>query len=246
MTQPDQYDLLGDLYERTKALPVCQAETATLWSALPPLTGRSVLDVACGTGYYPRLFKQTGAERVVGVDASRVMISYACRVEEQDPLDIAYQVGDAATLPRLGSFDLVTAVWLLGYAESEQVLQRMLTNLNHNLAGGGLLIALVPNPDLDWDRVDILPRYGITATKTAPSAGRQGYSVRVEGDPPFEFQGYTWPSDVLADAFRAAGFVDFVRHPATTPEDGEHARPPRYWDALLTNPTFAVYSAATR
>jgi toxoflavin synthase len=42
-------------------------------SALPALRGKSLLDVACGTGFYPRLFKGLGAERV-RVDASVEMI----------------------------------------------------------------------------------------------------------------------------------------------------------------------------
>ncbi|OZM74469.1 SAM-dependent methyltransferase [Amycolatopsis antarctica] len=243
MTQPDQYDVIGELYERTKALPVCRAETATLMSALPSLAGRSVLDVACGTGYYPRLFKRAGAGRVTGVDSSRVMISYASRVEEHDPLGISYEVSDAATLPRYGEFDVVTAVWLLGYAEGETALDGMLTNLRANLAEGGTFAALVPNPEIDWDGLGILPRYGIAAQRTRDSKGRQGYAVRVEGDPPFEFEGYTWPPGVIESAMKRAGFTGVLRHDPVVPEPSDHPHDTGYWDALFANPTFAVYSA---
>ena len=44
----DQYDAIGKLYERVKHIPVGLAERATLLSALPDLTDRSVLEIGCG------------------------------------------------------------------------------------------------------------------------------------------------------------------------------------------------------
>ncbi len=116
----DQYDVIGQLYERTKTLPVGLAEQGTLLAALPDLTGKSVLDVGTGTGFYPRKYKALGASTVVGVDASTEMITYARRVEEQAPLGITYEIDNGAALPKLGEFDVVTAIWLLGYAEGRR------------------------------------------------------------------------------------------------------------------------------
>src|SRR5436190_305850 len=66
----DQYDVIGQLYERIKTLPVGLAEQGTLFAVLPDLKGKSVLDVGTGTGWYPRQYKAMGASEVVGVDAS--------------------------------------------------------------------------------------------------------------------------------------------------------------------------------
>lgn len=242
MTQ--QYDAIGELYERTKHLPVGVAERGTLVSALPDLAGGSVLDVGAGTGFYPRLFKRLGAARVTGVDASPEMIAYAPLVEEREPLGIAYEVQDAAALPKLGEFDVVTAVWLLGYAPGEAALDGMLANLVANLAEGGTLVALVPNPELDWDGLDIFPRYGLTAAKTASSEGRQGYSVHIDGEPPIDFEGFSWPPGVLEAAFACAGLTGVRRHPVTIPEDALAERGADYWADLLANPTFGVFTAA--
>jgi SAM-dependent methyltransferase len=239
-----QYDAIGQLYERAKRLPVGVAERGTLLAALPDLAGRSVLDVGTGTGFYPRLYKQLGAARVTGVDASPEMVAYARQVEEREPLGISYEVHDAAALPKLGEFDVVTAVWLLGYAPGEAALDGMLARLVANLAAGGTLVALVPNPELDWDGLDIYPRYGISAAKTEMSEGRQGYAVHIDGEPPIDFVGFSWPPGVLEPAFARAGLGGVRRHPVTIPADALAERGADYWADLVANPTFGVLTAA--
>jgi ubiquinone/menaquinone biosynthesis C-methylase UbiE len=80
------------------------------------LDGQRVQDLACGFSFYTRLLKQHSAAQVIGVDISPEMIRLAREYEQKEPLSIAHQVGDAVTLPQLGPFDLVTAVYLLTYA----------------------------------------------------------------------------------------------------------------------------------
>ena len=95
----EQYDALGQTYERAKHIPTGLAEQATFLSALPDLAGKSVLDVACGTGFYPRVFADLGAAKVVGVDSSAEMVAYAKHVEGKQPRGIEYRQMDAADLP---------------------------------------------------------------------------------------------------------------------------------------------------
>lgn len=237
-----QYDdALSERYDGVKLLPIGLAEQASLLAALPELDGASVLDVGCGTGFYPRLFRRQGARRVVGVDAASAMIAQARRIEEQEPLGITYDVHDATTLPPLGEFELVTAVWLLGYAEDEVALDRMVANLTANLAAGARLVALVPNPDFDWNRLDALPRYGASVTPTGVVNGRPGSTVTLHCDPPVTISGYSWPPGVIEAALERAGLVDLRRHPVCPPT---HGGDEDYWADLLANPTFAVFSAA--
>jgi SAM-dependent methyltransferase len=236
MTDYRQYDAISEHYERVKHIPVGRAEQATVHAALPPLAGRSVLDVGCGTGFYCREFKRAGAAGVTGVDAAREMISYAQGLEEHDPLGISYEVHGAERLPHMGSFDVVTGIWLLGYAEDIEGLDGMLTRLVANLAPGGTLVALVPNPDLDLSDLDIFPRYGFTARPTEVVDGRQGYAIHVDGEPPIDIEGFSWPPGVLEPAFERAGLTDVRRHPAIAEDDDE------FWAPLLANSIFAVFS----
>ncbi|MBP2336883.1 SAM-dependent methyltransferase [Saccharothrix coeruleofusca] len=236
----EQYDALGELYERTKHIPTGLAERATLLSALPDLAGRSVLDVACGTGFYPRLFRELGAARVLGVDSAREMVAHARAVEERAPLGISYARHDAASLPVLGAFDVVTAIWLLGYAEDVAALDRMVGSLRANLVPGGTLVVLVPNPDADWDLLADYGRYGYEVTRTGPPGPRQQVLVRVPGEPPFEFGSFFWEPGVFDAALARAGLAEVRRHPAVVPQDG---RGERFWGPLRRSPSFAVFSA---
>jgi SAM-dependent methyltransferase len=65
------------------------------------LDGKSVLDLACGFGFYTRLLKQHGAAQVLGVDISPEMIHLAYQQEQAAPLGITYQICDAVTLVRV-------------------------------------------------------------------------------------------------------------------------------------------------
>ena len=93
----EQYDHIGskyDEYARTATLK--RAESYAFFRMVGPLDGKSVLDLACGFGFYTRLFKQRGATLVMGVDISPEMIRLAHHQEQAEPLGITYQVAAAA------------------------------------------------------------------------------------------------------------------------------------------------------
>ncbi len=52
-------------------------EQETMCLLIPPLAGRSVLDLACGSGRYARLALEAGARSVIGVDSSPAMLRRA-------------------------------------------------------------------------------------------------------------------------------------------------------------------------
>jgi SAM-dependent methyltransferase len=70
------------------------------------LAGKKVLDVACGTGRFSRLFRSRGAS-VVGFDLSRAMLGQARDRQSAD----AYVEGNALHLPfKDGAFDVAISV----------------------------------------------------------------------------------------------------------------------------------------
>ncbi|WP_433271339.1 class I SAM-dependent methyltransferase [Actinosynnema sp. CS-041913] len=243
MSEPSQYDRIGELYEQVKDLPMGIAERATLLSALPDPRDRRVLDVGCGTGAYSRMFRRMGARQVLGVDPAREMLAYAREAEEREPLGISYEAHDGTAMAKLGDFDLVAAIWPLGHLGDRESYDRMVANLAANLVPGGHLVAVVPNPETDWDRLADYPGYGLSVTKTEDTGECQGCYVRVHGDPPFEFTGYIWPPGVFEESCAAAGLTGLRRHPVVIPESELAERGPEFWATLRANPMFAVFTA---
>jgi SAM-dependent methyltransferase len=76
---------------------------------LPPVHGRSGLDIGCGEGSNTRELVRLGA-RIHAIDVAPTFIRHASDAERAEPLGIAYLVADATDLPfPPGSFDFVTA-----------------------------------------------------------------------------------------------------------------------------------------
>ena len=90
------YDAVAEEYKRLKLAPWRTfIERYSLLKLLGGVRGGSVLDLACGEGFYSRLVRERGAARVVGVDWSSGMIGLAIAAEKESPLGIEYRIGDA-------------------------------------------------------------------------------------------------------------------------------------------------------
>lgn len=98
------YDTIAADYKRAKQQPWRYfVERYTFLRLIGRVEGLSVLDLACGEGYYTCELAHRGAARVVGVDYSEGMIHLARVQERRAPLGIAYEIHDARTLTALGS-----------------------------------------------------------------------------------------------------------------------------------------------
>ena len=117
-------------------------EESSFWKALGNIEGISVLDLACGSGYYTRQFKEKHSKEVVGVDVSGEMITDAEKYESENPLGIKYHVHDASNYVYGHPFDLVTAQYLLCYAETEQKLSNFCVNAHQNTKPGGRFVTV--------------------------------------------------------------------------------------------------------
>ena len=240
-----QYDAIAEVYQDSKQLPFRKAiERHTLFEALGDIRGLTVLDLACGGGFYTRLLKRAGAGRVTGVDVSAEMVRLARREEARAPLGCAYVCQDVADYePAPGEADLVVAMYLLHYAGTREKLQRFLRVCRRALRPGGRLVGFndnvmsPPRGTVSW------PRHGIE--KTGP------LSDPVEGDPihyrftnpdgrQFEFHNFYLRPETYRVAFRRTGFRDF-RWLGVSLEPGERENP--VWDDFLDNPPVVAYTA---
>lgn len=114
-------DLGGGLYTKTESAigePVEHPQPTwdKVKSCLPQdLSGRTVLDVGCNAGFYAIEMKRRGAERVLGIDSQRNLISQAMFVRDVLGLDVDYRRMSVYDLDphKIGQFDITLALGLL-------------------------------------------------------------------------------------------------------------------------------------
>ncbi|MET9952867.1 class I SAM-dependent methyltransferase [Streptomyces sp. NPDC006339] len=238
MTTHQQYDEIGEAYEGFKALPLEQYAVVPSFLALVgDVRGRSVLDLASGTGFYSREFRRRGASEVLGVDISGEMIAVSKKLEEADPLGIDYEVGDVAELRAFERpFDIALGVQMLSYAPDIATTERMCRNVHRSLKPGGSFFILNQSPDFRFDG-PTPERYGFRCVLTGEEI-ETGPQVRLTAllDPPVSFVANRPRREVYENALRAAGFKDLTWVPVTVSEAGLREFGTAYWADFHANP----------
>ncbi|MBW5484240.1 class I SAM-dependent methyltransferase [Streptomyces bambusae] len=237
-----QYDTIGARFEEsTGAAGFSAADTHTLVGALDALggvKGLDTLDLACGYGHTTRLLARAGARRTVGVDVSAETIRLA-RTHPEGAEGIEYVVADAAALPRLGPFDLVTAVYLFNHAPDRTALHAMFTGIRDNMRPGARLLAVVPNPGA-FPHVDWSP-FGVRIVDRVREQDADAPLLRALflTDPPLPFEFREWPHAEFGEAAVDAGFTAISWHPTRTPPPCA-TRDEAYWAAYRSSPVSSL------
>lgn len=136
----DYYGARANEYDRIYSKPERQADLKKLQMWLPPLfADRSVLEIACGTGYWTQFYAPL-AERVVALDAAQETLRIAAgRISAQN---VHLMQGDAYELPVLdASFDAAFAGFWWSHIPQEQ-LAGFLAGLHRVLEPGATIVFL--------------------------------------------------------------------------------------------------------
>jgi toxoflavin synthase len=239
----DQYQSISASYaEARKAPATLYLEEPSVVAALGSLAGQSAIDYACGGGYYTRLLKRLGAARVLGVDLSPQMIAVARAEEAASPLGVDYAVGDGAKPERFGDFDLATAVFLFNYADDAATLAAMFANVAANLADGGRLVAVVPNPEFKNGLKDTLP-YEFYLEEIARRPDNLRARMFFTGAAPFSIDFTQWSRRAYEETLRGCGFEAISWTQFSVSPEGIEKFGRDFWRAALENPKSVVLSA---
>jgi toxoflavin synthase len=234
---PTDYDTIAEDYKRAKQQPWRSSiESFTLLGLVGDLTGKSVVDLACGEGFYTRILRRHGAGRVVGVDLSEGMIALAREEEEARPLGIEYLVRDGRNPGLPGEFDLAVAAYLLNYARDRGELGAMCRGIAAALKPGGRFVTVNTNPALDFAGLPSLREYGLDVE--ADGELREGSPITWTfylDDGPLRVENYHLDTAAHEEALRAAGFRQVRWHQPELSPSGEAARGRAYWEPFLSH-----------
>lgn len=239
----DQYLDRAKTYQSIRTAPYTQYfEEPSVIQSLGNLEGLSVLDLACGTGHYTRIIKKRGAGYVVGVDLSESMIVEAKAHEQMCPFHITYIQGDARSLRLNECFDLVTAFYLLNYADTASDLSAMIETCTRHLKPSGRLVTIVPNPAFKPGLNDTEP-YGFTLDRLEEQPQGQRVSMRFTGEDSFELEFMQWSLKMLEGLFLEQGLTQIQWRPFEVTPTGWKAMEEGFWTSALQNPKSLLLSS---
>ena len=149
-----QYDNISSLYHERRASDVGLKEKETVKQILSPIIkGATVLDLACGFGFYTYDLIEWGADHVTAVDISHSMLLQSKRSAGYAKHSSRVQLIEAdASIPHAypgGPFDAVIGIWFLNYAPDRETLTRMFASISLNLKDGGIFVGVLLPPSDD-------------------------------------------------------------------------------------------------
>lgn len=117
-------------------------EMPALFSLLPSLENKKILDLGCGYGGHCMEFVRMGAERVVGVDISQKMLEIARRENAHERISyLNMAMEDISAIDE--KFDLAVSSLALHYVED---FEGVVKNIHSLLNEGGVFVFSQENP----------------------------------------------------------------------------------------------------
>ncbi|HUE81078.1 MAG TPA: class I SAM-dependent methyltransferase [Pyrinomonadaceae bacterium] len=165
-SQVEQHDTVKQKYDQAQsdgrydegmarmALYHNHCQDPVIFQTLGDIRGKSLLDLACGDGFYTRRFRECGANPVIGMDLSPKQIERAVAIEQREPRGIEYFVGDVTSLNLERRVDVVTAIHLLHYLQNAAELESALSRIHETLFDGGQFVTMIANPEFDLEKHD--------------------------------------------------------------------------------------------
>lgn len=234
-----EYDVIAKNYSLINSTrPLYQYATyPSFFAAIGDVSGKNVLDLACGEGLVAREMKRRGAANVVAVDLSEKMLELGREQEKKEPLGIEYRQGRVGELDRIGQFDVITAAFLLHYATTKEELLNMCRDIANNMSTDGVFVSVNNNPlhptceGLQYDN-------RVEADTPLVEGGELRISFDVEGIS-IAFKNYFWRKEtyelVLAQAGLKAEWL-----PVRPTEEGLARLGKEYWRNFIEKPFFTI------
>ncbi len=242
------YDVIAEEYKQSKTLPWrTYVEKFTLMHIVGFIEGQSVVDLACGEGYYTRLLQQCGVAAVSGVDISEGMIELAVAEERSRPRGIEYRVKDISELGIKSEYDLAFAAWLLNYAADVHQLARMCKSIVRSLKPGGRFVTINTNPDDPISNFQMGKKHGFVKRAEIPIGDsaeiREGtpiiWTLSLPAGKEINITNYHLSRQTVTNTLLESGFREVNWHQPQIDPDAIQSDGKDHWQPFIDTPPFA-------
>lgn len=212
-------------------------ERHTIFQLMTNLQGKRVLDIACGSGCYCRLFSECGAIEVVGIDNSTFMIEHAI-ANTPAGMPVKYFIGNGERYRHPYKFDVVFHSYFLNYASSSGSLNDMCRTISSHLNDNGFMLGIVSMLGMEPAGViDCCDFY--TSFDKQPGEGEE-YQIYFRGQSE-SITNVNWSKNSYETFLRSAGLRNISWHTPT------YTHSPRMteenWRQLTSHPVFLAVTA---
>jgi toxoflavin synthase len=230
------YNQIAEEYKKSKFQPWrLHVERHVVMDLLGSLNGRTILDVACGEGFYSRQLKQAGASRVLGVDISSEMVALGQKQEAQLKLGNQYLCADCSSMHLNEEFDLILAAYFINYAHSQGELSTMAATMARHLRPGGRLVMVNNNVNHDPATWPATLPYGFVKKGTGKRAEGEPitYQFHLDNGQLFSLDNYYIDLHIQEATLRQAGFSQVTWRLPEVDTQGLRRHGNDYWTTFL-------------
>lgn len=184
---------------------------ASLLKLIGNLKDKTLIDYACGSGYHTQIFAQK-AQKVVGIDISELMIQVAKKRPSLSNTE--FHVRNCEEILNLGEYDVVSAVYLLNYAKTKEMLKNFLTSMYNSLKPKGICCGITHNSFMTADEFHYHLKYDMRFGAPDPTFNENNditldFLDHKTKESVLQIRFYYLEPSVIEETFKEVGFVNF-------------------------------------
>lgn len=238
MTLNQYNEELSRIFQKSDIKPDKQFSfLPTILSIIGNISGKTVLDLGCGDGFFTRALVSAGAKQVIGIDNSEEQIGLA-NAHPQNT-NITYQLGDIFK-DKLPDADVVLAPFVINYAESLNQLEYLFENIYQSIPEKGKVVLVV-----DLPKGNNLKKFG--SVKTFNGEAKDGTNIKIDLYNGEDFictlHSIYYTSQTLENTLAKSGFKNIKWHKPIVSPEGIDKFGKDFWGGYSENSELGYLSA---